>query len=91
MRHPLVPHEFFASPLLSSMKSQTILGLFLTIFGIIALAYHEINYTTTEKAIDLGPLQVTAEKTHTVPLPPIVGGIAMAGGILLMLSSYRKV
>jgi uncharacterized membrane protein YidH (DUF202 family) len=72
------------------MKPQIIIAVLLIAIGIIAFAYQGISYTTTEKAIDLGPLQVTAEKTHTLPLPPIVGGIALVGGILLLFTSSKK-
>ncbi|MCK7504661.1 MAG: DUF3185 domain-containing protein [Desulfobacterales bacterium] len=47
--------------------------------GIVAFAYQGITYTTREKVVDIGPLQMTAEKTHTLPLPPILGGIALVG------------
>ncbi len=72
------------------MKPQVIIAVLLIAIGIIAFAYQGISYTTTEKAIDLGPLQVTAEKTHTLPLPPIVGGIALVGGILLLFTGSKK-
>lgn len=72
------------------MKTPSIVGILLIILGIVAFAYQGFTYTTTEKAIDLGPIQVTAEKTHTFPLPPIVGGIALVGGILLLVTSGRK-
>jgi uncharacterized membrane protein YidH (DUF202 family) len=72
------------------MKPQIIIAVLLIAIGIIAFAYQGISYTTTEKAIDLGPLQVTAEKTHTLPLPPIVGGIALVGGILLLFTGSKK-
>ena len=72
------------------MKPQIIIAVLLIAIGIIAFAYQGISYTTTEKAIDLGPLQVTAEKTHTLPLSPIVGGIALVGGILLLFTSSKK-
>ncbi len=71
------------------MKSTTIPGVILIVIGLVAFAYQGITYTTTEKAIDLGPIQVTAEKTHTFPLPPIVGGIALVGGILLLLKGNK--
>ena len=74
----------------SLMKPQIIIAVLLIAIGIIAFAYQGISYTTTEKAIDLGPLQVAAEKTHTLPLPPIVGGIALVGGILLLFTSSKK-
>ena len=73
------------------MKSQSILGIVLLAIGIIAFAYQGITYTTREKAIDLGPIQVTAEKTHTLPLSPLVGSVALIGGILMLIASGKKV
>jgi membrane-bound ClpP family serine protease len=72
------------------MKTPAIVGVLLIILGVIAFAYQGFTYTTTEKAIDLGPIQVTAEKTHTFPLPPVVGAIAIVGGIFLLATSGRK-
>jgi hypothetical protein len=60
------------------------------VIGIVALAYQGITYTTREKVIDLGPIQMTAGKTKTLPLPPIVGGIAIVGGIVLLVVGSRK-
>lgn len=73
------------------MNSKSLLAIALIVIGIIAFAYQGISYTTTEKAVDLGPIQISAEKTHTLPLPPIVGGIALVGGILLLLKGSNKV
>jgi hypothetical protein len=61
------------------------LGIILIIVGIIAFAYQGITYTSKKKVVDIGPVQVTANKTSTIPLPPIVGGIALVGGIVLLL------
>ena len=72
------------------MKTNTVLAVILIVLGIVAFAYQGITYTTTEKAIDLGPLHVTAEKTHTIPLPPILGGIALVGGIVLLVAGLKK-
>ena len=72
------------------MKTPPIVGILLIILGIVAFAYQGFTYTTTEKAIDLGPIQVTAEKTHTFPIPPIVGGIALVGGILLLATGGKR-
>lgn len=72
------------------MKTNTLLGIILIVIGIIAFAYQGITYTTREKVIDLGPLQVTADKTRTLPLPPIVGAIALAGGIMLLVIGSKK-
>lgn len=72
------------------MKTNTLLGIILIVIGIIAFAYQGITYTTREKIIDLGPLQVTADKTRTLPLPPILGAIALAGGIMLLVIGSKK-
>ena len=72
------------------MKTQSIVGILLIIVGILAFSYQGITYTTTEKAIDIGPIQVNTEKEHTFPLPPIVGGIALVGGIVLLATGARK-
>ena len=71
------------------MKSTTFAGIILIILGVVALAYQGITYTTQEKAVDLGPLQITAEKTHTIPLPPLLGAIALAGGVVLLVANRR--
>ena len=71
------------------MKPQVLVATLLILLGVVALAYQGFSYTTTEKAIDLGPIQVTAEKKHTVPLPPVLGGIALVGGIFLLMSAKK--
>ena len=72
------------------MKTYTLAGIILIVIGIVAFAYQGITYTTREKVVDLGPIQVTADKTKTLPLPPIVGGIALAGGIALLVMGNKK-
>jgi hypothetical protein len=72
------------------MKTNTLLGVVLIVIGIIAFAYQGITYTTKEKVVDLGPIQVTADKKKTLPLPPIAGGIALVGGIVLLVAGNRK-
>ena len=72
------------------MKTNSLIGIILIVVGIIAFAYQGITYTTREKVVDLGPIQVTADKTKTLPLPPIVGGIALVGGILLLVMGSKK-
>jgi uncharacterized membrane protein YidH (DUF202 family) len=72
------------------MKTNTLFGIILIIVGIIAFAYQGIDYTTREKVIDLGPMHVTAERTRTLPLPPIVGAIALIGGIVLLVTGSKK-
>jgi hypothetical protein len=72
------------------MKTYTLIGIILIVIGIIALAYQGITYTTREKVVDIGPIQMTADKTKTIPLPPIVGGIALVGGIILLVAGGKK-
>jgi len=72
------------------MKANTVIAIILIIVGIVAFAYQGITYTSKEKVVDLGPLHVTANKTNTIPLPPIVGGITLVGGIVLLLVGKKK-
>jgi hypothetical protein len=73
------------------MKAPAMLiGIALIALGLIALVYQGITYTTREKVVDLGPLKVTAQKEKTIPLPPILGGLALAGGIVLVVVAARK-
>jgi len=72
------------------MKTNTIIGIILIVIGIIALAYQGITYTTREKVVDIGPIQINSDKTKTIPLPPILGGIALLGGIVLVVAGGRK-
>ena len=72
------------------MKTNTLLGIILVVIGIVAFAYQGITYTTREKVIELGPMQMTAERTKTLPLPPIVGAIALIGGVVLLVAGSKK-
>jgi uncharacterized membrane protein YidH (DUF202 family) len=72
------------------MKTNTLLAVLLIAIGIIAFAYQGINFKTKEKAVDLGPVQITHDKTRTLPLPPIVGAIALVGGIVLLVTEMKK-
>lgn len=73
------------------MKGMTgVLGILLIVLGVIALAYHGITYVTREKVIDLGPIKVTKETEKTIPLPPILGGAALAGGVVLLIARARS-
>lgn len=67
-----------------------IVGILLIILGIVALIYGGISYTREETIVDLGPLQATAETRETIPLPPILGGLALVGGIVLLVADSRK-
>lgn len=73
------------------MKSGTlVIAIVLIAIGVVSLAYQGFTYTTREKIVDLGPIQATADKKHTVPLPPILGGLALAGGVVLLVVGARR-
>ena len=65
------------------MSVKTI-GVILIVLGLVALAYQGINYTTSEKIVDIGPIEASKETKKTIPLPPVLGIVAVAGGIFLL-------
>jgi uncharacterized membrane protein YidH (DUF202 family) len=67
-----------------------LIGIVLIVVGVIALAMGGFSYTTREKVLDLGPIQATTEKSHTVPLSPIVGIAALIGGIAVLTAGSRS-
>ncbi len=71
------------------MKGTSIAGILLIVLGVIALAYQGITYTTQKKIVDIGPIQATKEEHKTIPLPPIVGGLALVGGIALLVTGGK--
>ena len=62
------------------MKPILIAGIAMLVIGAAILGYNHFSYTTTEEVLKIGPLTATAEKTHTVSLPPIIGWLLVAGG-----------
>lgn len=66
------------------MKPKTLIGLVLIVIGIIALAYQGFTYTTRKKVVDIGPIEATKKEHKTIPLPPIVGILALAGGVVVI-------
>ena len=72
------------------MKPAGIIGIILIIVGVVALALGGISYTKRENVINAGPLQVNADRQKTIPLPPILGGICLVGGIVLVIVGSRQ-
>jgi hypothetical protein len=72
------------------MKGGVVAGVLLILIGVAALVYQGFSYTTEKKAVDLGPIQVNKKEQHTVPLPPILGAVAIAGGLVLVVMGSRK-
>ena len=65
------------------------IGMILIALGVAGLAWGGFTYTTQEKVLDFGPIHATRDETHTVPLPPIAGGLALAGGIVLLVTGKK--
>ena len=72
------------------MKSTFAVGLVLVILGIVALAYQGISYTTQKQVFKAGPVEATKTEHKTIPLPPVLGGLALAGGVVLMISGKKS-
>jgi hypothetical protein len=72
------------------MSGRTMLGLVLAGAGIVILAYKGLSYTTHERVLDIGPVQATKAEEHNIPLPPIVGGLALVGGIVVLVTGRRR-
>jgi hypothetical protein len=73
------------------MKSPLVLiGIVLIVLGGIALAYQGITYTTHEKILEVGPIKATTTKERTIPIPPVLGGLALAAGVILLVVGIRK-
>jgi hypothetical protein len=72
------------------MKPAMAIAIILIVLGALALAYQGFTYTHREKVLDLGPIHATADKQERVSIPPILGGLALAGGVILLLAASRK-
>jgi len=66
------------------------LGIVMIVLGLVALAYQGITYTKSEKVLEVGPITATKDTKKTIPLPPIVGGAALACGMVLLVASARR-
>ncbi len=71
------------------MKTGSMVGILLIVLGVIALAYQGITYTTQKKVLDLGPIHATKDEHKTIPLPPILGGMALVGGVALLMAGNK--
>jgi hypothetical protein len=65
------------------------LGLILVVLGVLALMYQGFTYTTHKKVLDVGPIQATKEEHHSVPMPPILGALALIGGVVILVSDRK--
>lgn len=72
------------------MKPALVVGVLLIILGIAGLAFGGLSFTHKEKVLDLGPIQASADKKESLPIPPILGALAIVGGVVLVATSARR-
>jgi uncharacterized membrane protein HdeD (DUF308 family) len=72
------------------MRQLSVVGVVLIALGLVALVYQGITYTSRETVIDIGPLHATADREKTLPLPPVFGVAAVAGGVVLLVAGVRE-
>ena len=72
------------------MKPAMIVGILLIVLGVVGLALGGFSFTQKEKVLDVGPIEVTAEDKETVPIPPLLAGLALVGGVVLVAASARR-
>ena len=63
------------------------MGIVLIVLGLLGIAYGGLTFTTKEKVVDLGPIEATRDKKHSLPIPPVVGGLALLGGAVLLVTN----
>ncbi len=72
------------------MKPAGIIGIILIVVGIVALAFGGFSFKEHKKDVDIGPVQIGHTEEHHLPLPPILGGLCLAGGVVLVIVGARK-
>jgi uncharacterized membrane protein len=72
------------------MKGLSMAGLVLIILGVLGFAYQGFTYTKQEKVVDVGPIHATKDTKETIPISPILSGVALIGGVLLMVAGSRS-
>jgi hypothetical protein len=73
-----------------SMKPIALAGVVLVVLGVVALVYQGVTYTSRETVLDIGPLHATADRQRTLPLSPVLGFVAVGGGLVLLVAGARK-
>ena len=72
------------------MKPGTIVGILLIVLGVVGFALGGFSFTQKEKVLDVGPIEATAEDKETVPIPPLLAGLALVGGVVLVAANARR-
>jgi uncharacterized membrane protein len=73
------------------MKSSAVAGVILIVIGVISLVFQGVTYTRHKKVLQVGSFEATTEQHKTIPLPPIIGGIALVAGVALLMVGRRAV
>jgi hypothetical protein len=72
------------------MKAASMVGILLIVLGVIALMYQGITYTTQKRVVDVGPIHATKDEHKTIPLPPVLGGMALVAGVGLLMAGGKN-
>jgi uncharacterized membrane protein YidH (DUF202 family) len=72
------------------VKPATIVGVVLIVLGVLGLALGGFSFTRKEKVLDLGPIEASADKKESVAIPPILGALAVVGGIVLVAAAAKR-
>jgi uncharacterized membrane protein YidH (DUF202 family) len=72
------------------MKPRAVVGVVLILLGVLGLALGGFSFTQKEKVLDLGPIEATADDKKSVPIPPLLGVLAVVGGVVLVATSARR-
>jgi drug/metabolite transporter (DMT)-like permease len=72
------------------MRPAVVVGILLIIVGVVGLAFGGFSFTHKEKVLDVGPIQASADKKESLPVPPLLGALAIVGGVVLLASSARR-
>lgn len=72
------------------MKPATVVGILLIVLGLFGLVYQGFSYTKREKVLDIGPIEASADTKKTVPIPPLVSGLALVGGVALLVAGSKR-
>ena len=72
------------------MTAARIAGIILIVIGLVGLLWGGFSWTDEKTVVDLGPIEARAQERKTVPIPPVVGGIALVAGIVLVVLPIRR-
>jgi drug/metabolite transporter (DMT)-like permease len=72
------------------MKPGVVVGIVLILLGVVGLALGGFSFTHKEKVLDVGPIEATADEKESVPIPPLLGVLAIVGGVVLVATSARR-